>query len=386
VILSEASHHRTTKPLDRGGSRVEIVDAMRGFAALSVAIYHARNEFWIGLARTWNLHGVHGNLDTWLGYMSAPFSFGGLGVPLFFVLSGYCIHRGYAKRLTEDSSFSARWPLFLVRRFFRIYPVYICALLLTALVDHVHTSLSGPLQQADNSPETFLASVLALQGIAAPMFGTNSVFWTLSVEIHLYLFYPLLFAVTRRHGPIAMLGVAFAISAAYICAHSILRLEEWLPYAHGIVPVFLAFVFMWSVGAFIAECEVGRHQMPRRPWLVLIWIPSLVAGVAAPNLLGCLFLGVGIGGLAWYLLRVGLTGNRQIRLLVRCLGWVGIGSYSLYAVHRPIFELLKIAGFDGQVDSILLALLATLVAVLASRLFFILIETPSLEAASRWRQ
>ena len=115
--------------------RISAIDALRGLAALSVLVYHARGMLWVGATQTYHHYGLSLNFNAWLGYKTVPFSLGSLGVTLFFVLSEYCIHRRGAQMLANDSCATIDYKAFVIRRFWRIYPTYVVALLLTALVD-----------------------------------------------------------------------------------------------------------------------------------------------------------------------------------------------------------------------------------------------------------
>ncbi|UJB69822.1 acyltransferase [Acaryochloris sp. 'Moss Beach'] len=117
-----------------------------------------------------------------------PLSFGGLAVDLFFVLSGYCIHRKNAYLLAKNPKSKLSKRKYLNRRIFRIYPVYIAALCLTAVI-HVYVAAREPslVSGQNNSLFAFVASLLSLQGIVASSFAHNTVFWTLAIEIHFLL-------------------------------------------------------------------------------------------------------------------------------------------------------------------------------------------------------
>ncbi len=105
------------------------INAWRGIAALLVAYFHCRQVTWIGMQQ-FHCSGALFDLNALFSYLTFPIAWGSAGVPIFFVISGYCIHRGTARRLLAD------WPhrsarAISLRRFARIYPVLLAALLLT---------------------------------------------------------------------------------------------------------------------------------------------------------------------------------------------------------------------------------------------------------------
>ena len=61
-------------------------------------------------------------------------SFGYIGVFLFFVISGFCIHLQWAKSQAQGQPQSIKFGAFWKRRFRRLYPPYLIALALFLLM------------------------------------------------------------------------------------------------------------------------------------------------------------------------------------------------------------------------------------------------------------
>ncbi|HEX4139554.1 MAG TPA: acyltransferase [Candidatus Methylacidiphilales bacterium] len=361
--------------------RVSSIDALRGLAALSVVIYHAREIFWVGLAATYARHGLRFDFNAWLGYLSAPFSYGGLGVTLFFVLSGYCIHRRGALALAENPRAGLNFAAFARRRFWRIYPTYFCALLLTAAIDAVLAARTGyRISGQDDSLYAFLISLLSLQGYLAPFFGSNGVFWTLAMEIHLYLAYPLLFMICRRYGASRTVTFTLAVGFAYLVLNSLLGLDHYLPYHFQRGPVFLPYWFTWSMGLYLAEAEAGRaSDLGSSRWGGLM-VLGVLAGVALDafkcEVWADMFWALFFAGILRWSLRP--SGRRFWSGWAGvALAFVGVFSYSLYAVHGPILHAvfcLMSPDHAAKFSTLWPAVGGVVIALASAWLFFQLIE------------
>ena len=170
---------------------------------------------------------------------------GVIGVPMFFVLSGYCIHRSQAIARARHGSFRLPVANFLARRFARIYPVLIGALLLTSACDWIsrHYVPSSP-KLGDNGFELLLVNLFSLQGVAGGAYGSNGPLWTLSIELQFYIFYPLLLKVMSWLGNCATLGALVILGAVSYCA---LEPRGYL--------VFSSYYASWYLGVLVAEVE-----------------------------------------------------------------------------------------------------------------------------------
>ena len=325
--------------------RMTSIDGLRGLAALAVLGYHARSTFWVGTKQNVQEYGLSFNLDSWCGYLTLPFSPGGLGIILFFVLSGYCIHRRGARQIAADQGAVIQYSRFYSRRFWRIYPTYVAALLCTAFIDYWVQGKTGLTPGQDNSLYAFLISLVALQGYFAPCFGSNGVFWTLAMEIHLYLAYPLLFLISRKYVPNRVILVTLLAGLFYFSVDAIWDIEGAIGYRQNETPVFLPYWFAWATGFYIAEIEADRvSDLSDFTWVVLM-VTGFTAGFSL-HINGY----TTFSNIPWALFFAGVlrlsfkkNGERMwSSVLGRALAFVGIFSYSLYAIHVPFFEALGV--------------------------------------------
>src|ERR1700745_4018016 len=102
------------------GGRLLTIDALRGIAALGVVLYHAINQ---------TQNAIQGSILKWpaltIRFLS---SFGYVGVFLFFVISGFCIHLQWCRSRSINEQGSVAFGKFWKRRIRRLYPPYVIAL------------------------------------------------------------------------------------------------------------------------------------------------------------------------------------------------------------------------------------------------------------------
>ena len=377
--------------VEAGINRSHSIDVLRALAALAVVFYHARAEFWVGLRETYSTYGIRTiRPDIWLSYGSGIFSLGWLGVPIFFVLSGYCIHLGFATKLKTAPATTLNLRTFYKRRFLRIYPVYVAAMLLTALVDYSAQTGQSPAAWINANLSTFLFNLLMAQELFVSTFGSNGVFWTLSIEFHLYLFYPVMFLIFRRHGPGRALAVAAGISVLTGCAYWAFDLSRIFVHAWGGSPLFTSHLFLWTAGAYLAEIKVGRAPALRGPFWHVAWIAALIVGIILQQRAAFewspLFLAVGAAGLVGVAIpSIGYLCRRDT-IGVRTFYLIGVASYSLYATHVPVFHAIQAATSNYRSGSILWACACSGIAIAFSLLFFHLVERYTIRAPSMRRR
>jgi peptidoglycan/LPS O-acetylase OafA/YrhL len=125
---------------------------------------------------------------------------GGLGVTIFFFLSGFLITTLLRTEADQNGHISIRD--FYIRRVLRIFPPFYLAIFLGALL-HWTGILEGPIGNGALMQSLHLGNYwtifrqthgLSLDGIAR---GSN-VLWSLAVEEHFYLLFPVLYVVLRK--------------------------------------------------------------------------------------------------------------------------------------------------------------------------------------------
>ena len=376
--------HSTNKRDSVLDKRIDAVDQIRGIAALIVVIYHARAVFWEGVAAEWNENGLSADFIGWIGYSTAPFSLGWFGVHLFFVVSGYCIHRSASREYAKGGG--VNWGRFFWRRFWRIYPVYVCAFFATIAVDVWSGALNIEYFFSPSGAYDVLLSLLTLQGLFGDVIGSNVIFWTLTIEIHIYLFYPIIFYMRRVLGNFYTCLLLFLLSFSYILFDIYFGVSAALPPVAGPTAVFLPFLFMWYCGAAVGELESTDLDRLLNNGVVaisfsiigIIGILLVESGSSHLFLLACMPLSFGAVYI-FMLMRTLLEAlSGGFPLIGHVLKSIGERSYSLYATHIVSFGLvLNITEFEKS-DNILYTFLFVIASLIFSFVFYVVVERPSI--------
>ncbi len=336
------------------------IDVLRGVAILMVLVFHAwvaafgRDQFdWGGLIDGTVPHPGRAFLLTY------PVRFGNAGVSLFFVISGYVIHRSYLR----DAQFT--WRGYVARRFWRIYPAYLVALVAVAVWLH-----------REQTRDFALHAALAHNVSARTFFGINPSLWSLAVEVQLYLLYPLAVAARRAWGPGGMLAVGVAASTVWrLAAAATTDLPGPQTYHIWLSPV--ALWPDWLLGAFLADRHAGDRRAFARPlaWAA-VGVAVVVLGEVVRPLRVVQFSAASLAAAAlmeMYLYRRGSPGR-----LARVVAAVGLCSYSLYLIHQPLMlewvRLLNERGVTHPVAQVVGFVPYILAAVGVAWLMYLVVE------------
>jgi peptidoglycan/LPS O-acetylase OafA/YrhL len=299
---------------------------------------------------------------------------GFVGVGLFFALSGYLIT---SLLLDErDVRGSVSLSRFYLRRAARLLPALVlmvvsCDLLFLALGDH------APIRGSIFALTYFANYVQILRPQAIPGFGPT---WTLAVEEHFYIVWPLalLFFLAR-------FGTRNALRATLVACAAALAWRAVL--AAGAIRLSLletgsferADALLYGCAAALA---VRAGWRPRR-WLLALGVAGLVAVIAIFNtetyataVFGHAALGIVAAAIVVGLDYAPIMAMRRL-LSTRALVTVGVLSYGVYLWHGPLMRAAKDAGYDGTNW----AAVAALVAVGAAAVSHRFVEAPIREWA-----
>lgn len=305
----------------------------------------------------------------------------GIGVDLFFVLSGFLIGRIYF-RWRHEGRFSL--GRFWIERWWRTLPPYLAALGLFALAE----------QWIPSNPVNwhYLLFLQNFTGITG--FGPS---WSLCVEEHFYLMLPLLALGAerlfgRKHFTWLLPAIFFVPTLLRITAityvggvakmpHEWYRMTQF--HCDGLIAgVYLAFLFVEHPKAF---------AFARRPALALA--PLVLVSVAATPFLhdGVFFESVhsaveALGFAGWLLIAYGISWKPLSvagRLVEQSIRGLALTSYSIYLLHVLVMTDLHVilSNWHRGAGKSLFILSTTLAVSIA---FYFLVEKTSIRSRDRF--
>jgi peptidoglycan/LPS O-acetylase OafA/YrhL len=346
--------------------RLNGLDHLRAFAIVSVFFYHYGAVF-----------------EHHPAWMATTSQFGWSGVDLFFVLSGYLIGGALLRTVADGRQIAIRD--FYVQRFLRIIPVYWVVLtlyfLFPVLIERSHLP---PLWRFLTFTQNFNLS--PAEGLAF------SQVWSLCVEEHFYLVFPLLLGAlsVRKWGK-----QAFLFAGALIVLGCLLRAYCWTRVQAGearwygtiyyptythldglIVGVTIAGIFTFCPGI--------------RDWMKRYSSGLLVGGVTtlclaalicanqesfSSSVFGFPLIALGFGALVVAALSPDCFLYRKASFITRT---IAILSYSIYLVHKIVIHVIQ--GQAGRlrlnVDGTPMFFLCVIATLLTAWVLYIAIERP----------
>ncbi|MBS1531842.1 MAG: acyltransferase [Bacteroidetes bacterium] len=300
------------------------IDIARAIAALGVFYYHQ------------HIGRVLADYTGWRWIYHYTEAFGALyAVPLFFLLSGYCIHLSNIRHIRADEPLPVK--KYYIRRLRRLYPPYAAALLLSLVVGRILYPQSYYPTLANTMVHLFLLQSFSLRYF----FGFNLVLWTISVEAAFYLIYPVFYYLRRRFSLHTALLAVFVVSCISITYFSISG-DYSLTARYFVLNLW----FAWCCGAYLADKVKLNPADLGKPVYKAAYATILAAFILfkTTGLGKLMIIDYQLNILVWaaplvLLLRAEPWLARQRNLLVRVVVMIGLSSYSLYLLHEPLIVL-----------------------------------------------
>ena len=323
-----------------------ILDIARGIACLSVFLYH-----------------INETLESSIPALAKIAQFGNLGVPLFFVISGYVITASAEATLRKKGHSNA----FLNRRFLRIFPPFWISILVVIPIPFIIAAVSYLKSGVYDFPEprylalttaewfqliTLSKIFMSENGEILGLFNqVNAVYWSLAIEFQFYLcvYIALIF---RKYFYLIISTITLVSLLLIVYPQKLnpgLFIHFWPMFAMGII-----MYYMIGHGFTLEKLFLENSRIIAAiSVIILISSITLFCYLGVINqLLGSIFPSSALGFaliascVLWVsapletVLESAKNGrNRLFRYLVKSAAFLGVISYSLYLLHGKISEL-----------------------------------------------
>ena len=288
--------------------KIELIDFLRGFAIFTIILMHLLQGFQIP------------------SVINKALSFGGVGVHVFFLCSGFGLYLSYLKR-----------PLgyleFLKKRFLKIYwPYFICVLLwgIWLFVSQ------GEFQFTNVLSHIFLYK----------MFGHDldvsicNHYWFISTIIQFYFCWPLIVSLmNKKYGFQISVGISLLWSAIV----GVLGFEDYRPWGS----CFLQYLWEFCFGMLLARKlyvneikDIFDSKKWSWIWLFSIFFICMILTGTMGWLGGVLKLYNDIPSLFAYLSMALIVYKFSFEYINKTFIWTNTFSYELYLVHSLVYALI----------------------------------------------
>lgn len=306
--------------------------ALRALAALSVCLFHF----------------TKGYMDE-NGWIRDFFRHGWMGVEVFFVISGFVIPYS----LFQSNFRFKHYGLFIKKRLLRIEPAYLISLLLILILNYSISKTSFFLGK-EFSISSF--DVLLHLGYLVEFFDAkwlNDVYWTLAVEFHYYILIGVLVALWKR---VNIFWFFISISFLIMFSHFPISTIKLTSYTN-----------IFALGLIACQFKIGK--ISQISYLIVTLLISLSVYLTQGSIVCFVTLITS--------LLITLKSNVYVPKWLIYLGEI---SFSLYLLHTTVggkfINLCKRLSLSEPVK-FLVVIMALLLSIFVSRIFYKIIEKPS---------
>ena len=316
---------------------IPALDGVRGLSCLMVVFFHA------GLA----------------GWFPAFYKIGTLGVMLFFSLSGFLMALHYS----PQSHSKPYWIAFYLKRYVRLYPTFVCVVLLGRLL-YPHLFI-GEKRIYESVPNELYTLLLFIDG---------SVFWTIPNEFTFYLVYPFLaFFFTRAQTHAFSFKTFVALWFVWLVIAFTGGLPDWNYYIYFLGGMIAAY----SVKGFSFTPSRIHYFWDLTAWFTIACITVVLVYYNGNN--GRSWIDISGDSyvfsplLALFLLSIAKSRGIICKILAFTpLRSLGIISYSMYLTHNFVL----FSGAELLPDYLHYAWFITFLVLLVAVSFYFIVEKP----------
>jgi peptidoglycan/LPS O-acetylase OafA/YrhL len=289
-------------------NRFFLLDFFRGFAALSVAIFHYKIFYSLDIS----VNSSNVSDQPYYSYIKIIYEFGWIAVQFFFLLSGFIFYEIYLEKIHKKT---INFKNFFILRFSRLYPIHLFSLIIIIVLFYLLFiyGIKNPLKVDSKHLvlNLFLIHSWGLEDFAS--FNIPS--WSISIEALLYLIF---FLIVRQKNFFVFTFCFFLISPVIFLFNKLLGYGFFCFFLGGIVSLlnnkflflkkknFIIFLFF----SLFISIILSFNTIIQKILLLVIFFPSLI------------------------LISIKYNNNKIFHN--KFFSYFGDISYSIYLIHYPI--------------------------------------------------
>lgn len=289
---------------------------------------------------------------------------GHLAVVMFFLVSGFIItHMGVQESHRE----------FGIKRLFRVYPLLVFTVLLTALLTTLGLQVMAPEQGFPVALEYVFTNMLLVNYLQVPQVIMVGVAWTLIIEVTFYLLVLTLLAVLRRWTWLAIAIELAVVLLAVLLARSFGASFFLLAVSISYLPVVITGQIVWAAWS-------RRVRLPAAAGFGLAaWLLYVLADLRGMGRINDAYLSTFALGLCLFVSLLLLEPKLRP---IRWITFLSERSYSLYLMHGPVSFPVMIALYD-KVPVAITVLAGVAATMAATEVTYRFVEMPGQRFARR---
>ncbi len=367
--------------------RLGYLDSAHGIAACVVLLHHCyltsqRTTSYVHFTNAFH------SLDNFLSYLTIKLLAAHAAVIFFFVLSGFVLALSLTKHPISYFDFA-------IRRFFRIYPAFFIAVVLSyichILLGAKHGLPSDWFERFVVDPDLSLTTLIR----HLIMWGTvesknlDNVVWSLTHEMRISLLFPLILFSVQRYGWRAVAVYGFVSLTCTLWALKtdgiVLTGFKESTFVHSLAAT-IYFIVFFAAGAVLAlnrikiRAKIEKLHPLTKFLTLLLFIFFILTPIADDNTILCNVVDyiAGLGALGIICMALGFHEFAAI-LNHKIPAWLGRISYSLYLVHIPIIYVMSQIVDMSAWSFFYVTLVVSIMSLITAELMVRYIEVPGIQ-------
>ncbi len=345
--------------------RIKSLDYLRGLLAVSIMVYHYAS--WSGLKL---------DAGTVLGRL------GIYAVSTFFILSGLSLGLAYRGRLQSWADFC----IFLIKRVFRIFPLFWLAVSLAIGLQVTYSLKTG--QSFDFEGWRIFLNYSLLFGFINPSAYLTTGAWSIGNEMVFYATFPLLLILFEKCRSmffvVLLITVALGAYFAFVLLDTGTSLaQQWHLYINPFNQILL---FVVGISLTHLPLTVSAGSQRQGAFILILAVAAFVLVPATGDqivLVTGLPRFIFIGLCVMFVLGAYMT-HLNLRFGEKFLSFIGESSYSIYLLHPIIGTVVVSAAKRAGFSSVFGYFVAVPITLLVALVTYRWLEIPMMNLAKIW--